>query len=144
MFDKSIEVEVERIKDEIIEWRREFHMYPELGLEEYKTSEKIQKILKELGIPYQIKGKTGVIGFINKNKKKTIGLRADMDALPINEETNLPFSSKNKGIMHACGHDGHMAVLLGIGRVLFKFIDYLKYNVKLIFQPCEEKPPGIL
>ena len=142
MFDKSIEREVERIKDEIIEWRRDFHMYPELGFEEYKTSEKIQKILKEIGIPYEIKGKTGVIGFMNKNSKQTIGLRADMDALPINEETNLPFSSKNKGVMHACGHDGHITVLLGIGKVLFKFIDYLKYNVKLIFQPCEEKPPG--
>jgi len=142
MFDKSIEKELEKIKDEIIEWRRDFHMYPELGLEEYRTSEKIQKILKEIGIPYEIKGKTGVIGFINRNARQTIGLRADMDALPINEETGLPFSSKNKGIMHACGHDGHMAVLLGVGKILFRFVDYLKYNVKLIFQPCEEKPPG--
>jgi amidohydrolase len=142
MFDKSIEREVERIKNEIIEWRRDFHMYPELGLEEYRTSEKIQKILKEIGIPYEIKGRTGVIGFINKNAKQTIGLRADMDALPLNEETNLPFSSKNKGIMHACAHDAHMAVLLGICKILYKFIECLKYNVKLIFQPCEEKPPG--
>ncbi|MCM8818563.1 MAG: amidohydrolase [Candidatus Omnitrophica bacterium] len=142
MFDRTIEKEVEKIKNEIIEWRRYFHMYPELGFEEYKTSEKIQKILEENGITYEIKGKTGVVGFINKNSKKTIGIRADMDALPVEEETGLKFSSRNKGIMHACGHDGHMATVLGLGKILVKFKDYLKCNVKLIFQPCEEKPPG--
>lgn len=142
MFDSAIEREVEKIKDEIIKWRREFHMYPELGLEEFNTSKKIQNILKEIGIPYEVKGKTGVIGLIKINSKKTIGLRADMDALPIEEETGLPFSSKNKGIMHACGHDGHMAVVLGVGKILYKFSEYLKFNVKLIFQPCEERPPG--
>ncbi|MGC8976036.1 MAG: M20 metallopeptidase family protein [Candidatus Ratteibacteria bacterium] len=142
MFDQLIEKEVKNIENEIIEWRRYFHMYPELGFEEYKTSEKIQSILKETGIPFEIKGKTGVIGFISKNSTKTLGIRADMDALPICEKTGLPFSSKNKGIMHACGHDGHMATVLGVGKILYKFIDYLKFNVKLIFQPCEEKPPG--
>ncbi len=142
MFDREIEKEVEKIKNEIVEWRRYFHMYPELGFEEYKTSQKIQEILKDMEIHYEVKGKTGVIGYINKNSKLTIGIRADMDALPIEEETGLAFSSKNKGIMHACGHDGHMATVLGVGKILVKFIDYLKCNVKLIFQPCEEKPPG--
>ncbi|MCX7917297.1 MAG: amidohydrolase, partial [bacterium] len=93
--------EVEKIKDEIINWRRYFHMYPEIGFEEYNTSKKIIDILKEIGIPFEIKGKTGVIGYINKNTTITIGIRTDIDALPIAEETNLPFSSKNKGIMHA-------------------------------------------
>ncbi|MCM8804119.1 MAG: amidohydrolase, partial [Candidatus Omnitrophica bacterium] len=142
MFDPLIEKEVNKIEREIINWRRFFHMYPELGFKEYETSKKIQSILGQIGIPFEIKGKTGVIGFINKNLQKTLGIRADMDALPINEETNLSFSSKNKGIMHACGHDGHMATLLGVGKILYRFIDYLKCNVKLIFQPCEETPPG--
>ncbi|MCM8771925.1 MAG: amidohydrolase [Candidatus Omnitrophica bacterium] len=142
MFDKTIEKEVEKIKNEIIEWRRFFHMYPELGFEEFKTSEKIQEVLKDIGINYEVKGKTGVVGYINKGAKITIGIRADMDALPIKEETNLDFSSRNEGIMHACGHDGHMATLLGIAKILSKFLNYLKCNVKFIFQPCEEKPPG--
>ncbi|MCS7180204.1 MAG: amidohydrolase [bacterium] len=133
--------EVEKIKDEIINWRRYFHMYPEIGFEEYNTSKKIIDILKEIGIPFEIKGKTGVIGYINKNATITIGIRADIDALPVAEETNLPFSSKNKGIMHACGHDGHIATLLGVSKILMKFNDLLKYNIKLIFQPSEEKSP---
>jgi len=134
--------EVERIKNDIINWRRDFHMYPELGFQEYKTSKKIQDILKKAGISYEVKVKTGVIGYINKNSSKTIGIRADIDALPVEEQTNLPFLSKNKGVMHACGHDGHTATLLGVSIILNKFKDFLKYNVKLIFQPCEEKPPG--
>jgi len=139
---KEVDNVVERIKADIINWRRDFHMYPELGFEEYRTSEKIKEVLKKTGIKYEVKGKTGVIGYINKNFSKTIGIRADMDALPIEEQTGLEFSSKNKGIMHACGHDGHVATLLGVGIILNKFKDFLKYNVKLIFQPCEEKLPG--
>lgn len=137
-----LDKEVEKIEKDIINWRRYFHMYPELGFEEYKTSEKIQEILKEGGIKYEIKAKTGVVGYINKDFSKTIGIRADIDALPIEEQTELEFCSKNKGIMHACGHDGHIATLLGVGLILNKFKDSLNYNLKLIFQPCEEKLPG--
>jgi len=142
MMDK-IKKEVKKIEEEIIEWRRYFHQYPELGFEEYKTSKKIQSILKKLNIPFETKAKTGVVGYIKGKKKgKTIGIRADMDALPVKEETGLPFSSKNSGVMHACGHDGHMAVLLGVAKILKKFEKDLHGNVKLIFQPSEEKPPG--
>lgn len=136
------EKELEKTVKKVIELRRYFHQYPEIGLEEFNTSKKIQQILEEIGISYQIKGKTGVVGFINRKSRITIGIRADMDALPIKEETKLPFASKNLGIMHACGHDAHMAILLGVSELIFKFKENLKLNVKLIFQPCEEKPPG--
>ncbi|RKY32848.1 MAG: amidohydrolase [Candidatus Omnitrophota bacterium] len=138
-----IKEEVEKIKEEIINWRRFFHQYPELGFEEYKTSEKIQSLLKEFGIPFEVKAKTGVVGFLKGKKSDiTVGIRADMDALPIQEETGLPFSSKNPGIMHACGHDGHMAAALGVAKILSGLKNKLKGNVKFIFQPCEEKFPG--
>ncbi|MCL4377984.1 MAG: M20 family metallopeptidase [Actinobacteria bacterium] len=140
---KIIKQKVYHITKDIILWRRLFHQYPELAFEETKTSEKIQSILSQLKIPFEVKAKTGVVGFLKvKNAEKTIGIRADMDALPIKEKTGLSFSSKNNGIMHACGHDAHMATLLGTAKILSKFKDELKVNIKFIFQPSEEKPPG--
>ena len=131
------------LEREIVLWRRHFHRYPELGFEEYETSKKIQSLLKEFKIPFEIKAGTGVVGMLKgKRKGKTIGIRADMDALPVREETGLSFTSKNSGIMHACGHDGHMATLLGVAKILSKRRERIKGAVKFIFQPSEEKPPG--
>ena len=139
---RKIEGKVRAIKDDIIDWRRYFHKYPELGFQEYKTSTKVRSILKNLKIPFEIKAETGVVGYIDRKAKITVGLRADMDGLPVEEKTGLPFASVHKGVMHACGHDGHMATLLGVAGILKKMESYLNVNVKLIFQPCEESPPG--
>jgi amidohydrolase len=138
----DVKREVSKIEKEIIALRRYFHKYPELCLEEYKTSAKVQSVLKKAGIPFDVKAKTGVVGYINRDADITIGLRADMDALPVEEKTGLPFTSATKGIMHACGHDGHTAVLLGTAKVLKRLEKHLRVNLKFIFQPCEEKPPG--
>ncbi len=134
--------ETAKVKDDVVAWRRQFHKYPELGFEEYKTSEKVRSVLKKCGIPFEIKAKTGVVAGIDREAGITIGLRADMDALPVEEKTGLPFASVNKGVMHACGHDGHTAVLLATAVVLKKLEKHLNVNVKFIFQPSEEKPPG--
>lgn len=137
-----IREETERIKEEIISLRRYFHQNPELGFEEYKACEKISSVLEKAGIPCSRMAKTGVTGYLGGRGNVTIGLRADMDALPVEEKTGLPFSSANKGLMHACGHDGHMAVVLGTALVLKKIEKDLEVNVKLVFQPSEERPPG--
>ncbi len=129
------------IKNEVIELRRHIHMNPELGYEEEETSKLVAKKLQELGIDIKTNvAKWGVIGLI-KGKAgdgKTIGIRADMDALPLQEENNVPYKSKKDGIMHACGHDAHTAMLLGIAKILVKMKDKMKGNVKLFFQPAEE------
>lgn len=130
--------------NKIISHRRHIHQNPELSFQEYNTSAYILSELEKLGIPYK-KGfaETGIVATINGNGKgKVIALRADMDALPINEETGLPFASKNKGVMHACGHDAHSAALLGAAEILQKLKDKWKGTVLLIFQPGEEKFPG--
>lgn len=139
---RRIRKEAEKISGEVVSLRRYFHQNPELGFEEYKTSEKISSFLRKNGIPCENKAKTGVVAHIGSSGGKTVGLRADMDALPVEEKTGLPFASVNRGIMHACGHDGHMAVVLGVAGVLKKFEKELKTNVKLIFQPSEERFPG--
>jgi len=124
--------------------RREFHQYPELAFHEFKTSERVTKELRKLRMPVKTGvAKTGVVGLLTGKKKgKTVALRADMDALPIEEKTNLPFKSKNKGVMHACGHDVHTACLIGAAAILSQLKDELNGNVKFIFQPSEEVLPG--
>jgi amidohydrolase len=128
----------------MVKLRREFHQYPELAYDEFKTAERVAKELKRLGIRVKTGvAKTGVVGVLNgKRKGKTLALRADMDALPITEQTNLPYKSKNKGLMHACGHDAHMACVIGAATILSELKDQLNGNVKFIFQPSEESPPG--
>lgn len=126
-------------KDYIIKLRRDFHENPELGLQEVRTSKRIKKELEKLQIPYNEIGGTGVIGIIKGNHSgKTVALRADMDALPVNEENQCLYKSKNNGVMHACGHDAHMAMLLGAARILKENTSDFKGTVKLIFQPDEE------
>ena len=132
--------EILKIKHKIIENRRYFHKHPELSFQEYKTSKIIAKKLQSYGLEVIEKvGKTGVLGILEgANKGKTIALRADMDALPIQETSNLEYKSINDGIMHACGHDGHMAILLGAAKVLSKMRNKINGNIKFIFQPAEE------
>lgn len=132
------------IKD-IIGIRQHLHANPELSFEEHNTSKYIKEQLDKIGISYKDGFvKTGILGKIEgKNpKKKVIALRADMDALPIKECTNLEFSSRNEGVMHACGHDAHTAALLGAAMILNKIKDEWEGTVLLIFQPAEEVFPG--
>jgi amidohydrolase len=131
-------------KQSFIKLRRSFHKIPELSRREYKTSDLIKKILKENNISYQsnIGEKTSIVAVIgNLKRDKTIALRADIDALPIKENTNLEYSSKHEGIMHACGHDFHIASVLATGIILNQYADRLSGNVKLIFQSAEEDGP---
>ena len=124
--------------------RHHLHANPELSYKEFQTSKYIQDRLKEYGIPFQIMAETGVIGLIKgKNPdSRIVALRADIDALPIQEENDVPYISKNKGVMHACGHDVHTTVLLGASRILNELKDEWEGTVKLIFQPGEERNPG--
>ena len=129
---------------EFIEIRHHLHAHPELSYQEFETSKFVQTKLKELGIPFEVKATTGVVGLIKgKNPdKRIIALRADMDALPIKEENDIPYKSKNEGVMHACGHDVHTTCLLGAAKILHELKNEWEGTVKLIFQPGEEKNPG--
>jgi len=130
--------------EEFIAVRHHLHANPELSFEEYKTSAYIQDKLTGMKVPFEIKAKTGVVGLIKgkNSSSKTIALRADMDALPIAEDNDVPYRSKNTGIMHACGHDVHTTCLLGAAKILNETKDEWEGTVKLIFQPGEEKNPG--
>lgn len=128
-----------KMSDQIISWRREFHSEPELGFEEYKTSQKIKCFLEKEEIEYKEYAKTGICGIIyGASQGKTIALRSDMDALPIQDKKNCEYSSKVQGIMHACGHDAHMAILMGTAKILNSCKNEFNGNVKLIFEPAEE------
>lgn len=124
--------------------RQHLHANPELSYQEFKTSELVQAQLTSYGIPYSIKATTGVCGIIKgKNpESRVIALRADMDALPIQEENEVPYRSIHPGIMHACGHDVHTSILLGAAKILNELKDEWEGTVKLIFQPGEERNPG--
>jgi amidohydrolase len=134
--------EASKIFSEIQELRRNIHMNPELSFREYDTTKLIQSFLNENNIENEQLTETGVIGIIGDKSKRCIALRADIDALPLSEETNLDFASKNDGVMHACGHDMHTAMLLGASKILKHIENELNGCVKLIFQPAEEKLPG--
>ncbi|NJE01817.1 M20 family metallopeptidase [Thermococcus sp. JdF3] len=132
--------EAKRIEKEIIAWRRDFHMHPELKYEEERTSRIVEEHLREWG--YRIKRVgTGIIADIGEGEK-TIALRADMDALPVEEENDVPYKSRVPGKMHACGHDAHTAMLLGTAKIIPKHIDEFNGRVRLIFQPAEEGGNG--
>lgn len=137
----------ESLFEKVKGYREYIHANPELSYEEHETMTFVSSKLKALGINHEVGvGKTGVVAIIrgehHSKDEPAIGLRADLDALPIHEETNLPFSSKKDGIMHACGHDVHTAILLGSAEIINKYRNELKSPVKLIFQPGEEKNPG--
>ncbi|MBC9795348.1 amidohydrolase [Sinomicrobium weinanense] len=146
----GLQKDIENIEPKIIEWRRYFHQNPELSNHEFNTAKKIAKHLKDLGMDVQTEvAKTGVVGILEGKKPgKVIALRADIDALPVTERVDVPFKStvrteylgKETGVMHACGHDTHIAIMMGVAEVLAKNNDFAG-TVKFIFQPAEEGPP---
>ncbi len=147
----KLDQQAKEIEAKVIEWRRDFHQNPELGNREYNTGVKIADHLKSLGIKVQYPvAKTGVVGILEGGKPgPVIALRADMDALPVTERNSLPFASKVKtifngqetGVMHACGHDAHVSIMMAVAEILAKNKSELKGTIKFLFQPSEEGPP---
>lgn len=144
MLTEKIHALARRYAQETIDIRRHLHAHPELSYQEFETSRFVQDKLTQYNIPFEVKAVTGVVGLIRgKNpEKKTIALRADMDALPIQEENPVSYKSTKAGVMHACGHDVHTSVLLGASRILSELKEEWEGTVKLIFQPGEERNPG--
>ncbi len=137
-------LKIDNIYNYVIDTRRKFHKIPEIGFKEVKTSNLVKEELDKLNIEYKTVLGTGVIGYINKGSKNRIALRADIDGLPILEKNNLPFKSTHDGYMHACGHDSHIAVQLGLAKLLKHLEHKLNYEIVLIFQPAEETDGGAL
>ncbi len=144
MLQEKIQTLALQYQQEFIGFRHHLHAHPELSYEEYETSKFVQGKLNEWNIPFEIKATTGVVGLIKgKNPdSRIIALRADMDALPINEENDVEYKSTKSGVMHACGHDVHTTCLLGAAKILNELKDEWEGSVKLIFQPGEERNPG--
>lgn len=148
----KVDKQARDIEQKMIDWRRDLHQNPELSNREFKTSAKVAEHLKSLGIEVQTGiAHTGVVGILKGGKPgPVIALRADMDALPVTERNNLPFASKEKatfngqetGVMHACGHDAHVAILMSVAEILSKSKNDLKGTIKFIFQPAEEGAPA--
>ncbi len=133
-FDKALELE-----PQLVAWRRDIHMHPELGFEEVRTANLVAQTLREMGLEVETGvGKTGVVARIGEGRP-VIGIRADMDALPIDEANDVPYKSTVPGVMHACGHDAHTAILLGVARLLNAMPDRPQGEIRLLFQPSEEK-----
>ncbi|MGC8663587.1 MAG: M20 metallopeptidase family protein [Thermoplasmata archaeon] len=127
-------------ENKIVKLRRELHQHPEIAHKEFETQKILLNHLEELGIPTKKIAGTGIVATIEGREiGKTVALRADMDALPIKEENDVPYKSKNEGFMHACGHDNHMSMVYGAALLLNEMKDKLKGNVKLIYQPAEEE-----
>ncbi|MCF7621011.1 MULTISPECIES: M20 family metallopeptidase [Bacillaceae] len=135
---------IEAVKDEVIAWRRYLHKYPELSFQEEKTAQFVYEKLQTFGeLEISRPTKTSIMArLIGQQPGKVIALRADMDALPIEEENDFDFVSQNSGVMHACGHDGHTAMLLGTAKILTQLKDQIKGEVRFLFQHAEELPPG--
>lgn len=134
----------EAVQEQVIQWRRYLHQHPELSFQESKTALYIEEILQTFGkLVVTRPTKTSVMArLIGKNPGKVLAIRADIDALPIEEDTDLPFSSQNPGVMHACGHDGHTAIVLGVAKVMTEHLELEEGEVRFIFQHAEELPPG--
>ena len=150
-FADELEKHAADVEQKVIKWRRDIHQHPELGNREFRTAKLVAQHLRELGIEVQEKvAHTGVVGVLRGGKPgSVVALRADMDALPVKEQTDVPFASKvttvyngiETGVMHACGHDAHTAILMGTAEVLSAIRAELPGTVKFIFQPAEEGPP---
>ena len=150
-FVDQINLESDLLLKKVTTWRQHFHRYPELSNREFKTAKYIEKHLKSLDLEVTTGvAKTGLIAILRGNKPgPMVALRADMDALPVVEQTGLPFASKERstfngldvGVMHACGHDAHMAILMGVAEFFSKHRDKLVGSIMFIFQPAEEGPP---
>ncbi|SFC90060.1 amidohydrolase [Zunongwangia mangrovi] len=149
--DADLEEDIATVEEKVIEWRRDFHEHPELSNREFETAEKIAKHLKNLGFEVETEiAKTGVVALLKGDHPgKVVALRADIDALPVTERNDLPFKSEvtteflgsQTGVMHACGHDTHTAILMGAAEVLAQNKDKIHGTIKFIFQPAEEGPP---
>ena len=140
--EHSREISNDLVK-EVIKIRRYLHKYPEISEKEYNTCKYIRNYLNNIGINNKVIGKTGVVGTLIKDEDfPTVAIRAEIDALPINEENTFEYKSKNNGVMHACGHDGITAVVLGLAKLLSENKDKLSCNVKFIFEPAEEVGKG--
>ncbi len=147
----GLDSDYQEIESKVIEWRRDIHQYPELSNREFKTAEKIAAHLRSLGIEVETGvAHTGVVGVLKGDMPgKVVALRADIDALPVTERNDLPFRSEVRteflgesvGVMHACGHDTHTAILMGVAEILSNNKDKIQGTVKFIFQPAEEGPP---
>jgi amidohydrolase len=144
MLKEKIQQLAKQYAPDFISIRRHLHAHPELRYKEFRTSAFVQEKLSSAGIPFRVMAETGVVGMIEGRNpgKRVIALRADMDALPIREENNVPYKSTNDGVMHACGHDVHTTILLGASTILHSLRKEWEGTVKLIFQPGEEKNPG--
>jgi amidohydrolase len=148
---KSINLAVDKIEQKVINWRRDIHEHPELSNREVRTAALVAEHLKSLGMEVKTGvAKTGVVAILKGGKPgPVIALRADMDALPVVERTDVPFSSKAKGmyngqevgVMHACGHDSHVAIMMGVAEILAGMKKDIKGTIKFIFQPAEEGAP---
>jgi amidohydrolase len=134
-------------QDQIIAWRRDIHMHPELGFQEHRTSQLVADALRAMGLRVKTGvGKTGVVGYLGQGTcperqvqgRPAIGIRADMDALPLQETNDVPYASQTPGVMHACGHDAHVGILLGVATLLSEMQDRPAGEIRFLFQPCEE------
>lgn len=151
VFSSELQTLIENVEEKVIEWRRDIHQHPELGNREFRTATLVADHLRSLGIDVQTDvAHTGVVGVLRGGKPgPVVALRADMDALPVTERVDIPFASTVKsvfngqevGVMHACGHDTHVAMLMGTAEVLAQYRENLKGTVKFLFQPAEEGPP---
>ncbi|PPS43328.1 M20 family metallopeptidase [Chroococcidiopsis sp. TS-821] len=146
-----IRSDIQALQPQLVAWRRKLHQRPELGFQEHLTAEFVAEKLQEWGIEHQTGiAKTGIVATIRgqrsevrqKEKETVLAIRADMDALPIQEENDVPYRSQHDGVMHACGHDGHTAIALGTAYYLSQHLDTFSGTVKIIFQPAEEGPGG--
>jgi amidohydrolase len=133
MLQRALEVQ-----QQMAAWRRDIHMHPELGFQEYRTARVVADTLRAMGLRVETGvGKTGVVGYLGEGRP-AVGIRADMDALPLQEANDVPYASQTPGVMHACGHDAHVGILLGVARLLSEMKDRPPGEVRFLFQPCEE------
>ncbi|MBI1297355.1 amidohydrolase [bacterium] len=138
MHEKEFLARAEAMREQLVAWRRDIHAHPELSFQEERTARMVADSLNEMGIEAQMGvGKTGVVGFLGEGRP-VIGIRADMDALPIEEANDVPYRSQNPGVMHACGHDAHTAILMGVAKLLSEMPDRPAGQVRFLFQPSEE------
>ncbi|MBI5930053.1 MAG: amidohydrolase [Chloroflexi bacterium] len=141
---RSYRNEVENLREQLVAWRRDFHQHPEIAFEEVRTSQKVAEVLTQLGLEVQYGvGKTGVVGILEgTGTGPTVLVRADMDALPIHEENDVPYKSQTTNRMHACGHDGHTAIALSVAKILAAHREQINGAIKFVFQPAEEIAAG--
>ena len=140
---KRLETEIAALTGQLVAWRRDFHRHPEVAFEETRTSAVVREFLESLGLSVRSAGGTGLVAVLEgRPGGKTVALRADMDALPVQEQGGKEYGSLNRGVAHACGHDGHMAMMMAAAEVLTSRKSEFSGRVVFLFQPAEEKPPG--